>query len=451
MIDSTAMNELPDTYVDPDYPEAFDPAAWDGSMPPPMRERLPPLAMGLLFALLAMAARLSIFVRRRDFGSFAAVDTMAAAEIGIVLVSLVLVAMANRLADALDRAKGSGVSAFLGFMVVGVFSALWSPMWAYTTYRAVSVLSQFLALLVLFSYHADFHTAERRFLQLGGIVLLLQWLAIGRSSGLGGMFSLGPLHNNTLATSAAMVACYCIGESLAGLSEPGRARSLRRLGGLALVAVVVSTSSGSNVAMLMGLLFACILVRRSDLFVLLVVVGAIGSAFMSIGSIQSAVLPDKTHQQIVTLRGRTGLWSMYIDRLRGHWLLGEGYAVSARLGSTYSTNTHNVYMSAIMGTGILGSVFFLFANLQMTLRLMQRTLTRTPGAVGACSALVAGLANGMTKGFLGESYYPETLVFFSIFALAALHILPEFMDGYPPPYGWETVEDGEDGEGVELG
>jgi hypothetical protein len=45
-----------------------------------------------------------------------------------------------------------------------------------------------------------------------------------------------------------------------------------------------------------------------------------------------------------------------------------------------------------------------------------------PGSVGVTAGLAAGLVNSMTKAFLGEGYCAETLVFFALFGLAALHV-----------------------------
>lgn len=388
------------------------------------RDRWSPHTIGLMLVLLAMAARLSVLVRQRAYGEFASIDVFASAEIAIVMVTLAIVFTNSRLMPTLYRSGGTGVWPLLGFFGVGALSMLWSPMWAYSAYRSVSVLSQFLAVVLLLSYCPDFRTAEKRILQIAGVVLLLQWLTFGRSGGVSAMFSLRRLHNNTLATSAAMVACYCIGEGLVPGIARQRRKMLRRLGGVALVAVLVGTSAGSNVSTAVGLLVACALVRRGDLFLLIATLGILGTYVVSLDAVQSVLMPGKSAEQIASLRGRVYLWDIYKERFSDHALLGEGYAVSARLASHYSTNTHNAYLSVLLGTGVVGFAFFVVAMAVSGFKLVSRTLTRRPGAVGATAGLAAGLSNAMTKGFLGEGYYPETLVFFSIFALAALHIIP---------------------------
>ena len=394
------------------------------------RQRLPAIAWLLWIVVLGMAARLSLFVRQRASDSFATVDAAAVVEIALVLAALAFVVVAGRLGAVTARVRGTGYNTFGVMLLVGVSSMLWSPLWQYTGYRSVSVLSQFLAVAAAFSFETDFRSAERRLLIVIGAVVLLQWAGILKWWGLGAVFSPVAMHNNTLATSAAMVTCYCIGEFLARPFDPKQRKLLGVLGLLALLAVVLSTSGGSNVATVLGLLTACLLVRRTDLFFLILFVGTLGAMFVSQDDLTSFLLPGKTAGQIATLRGRTFLWAMYRETIMEHFWFGEGYAVSARLSGHYSTNTHNAFFGVLLSVGAVGVFFFAISMFQVGFRLIGSAVRRYPGAVGAAAALLAGLTNSMSKGFLGEGYYPETLVFFAIFAFAALYIVGNSATAY---------------------
>jgi O-antigen ligase len=381
--------------------------------------RLPPLAKAFWFVLLAVVARLAVFGRRRSGGNFASVDASAGAEVALVLLSLLLVVQSCRVPVILGKRNRAGVFVFTLALGLGVLSSIWSPLPAYSGYRAVSVTSQFLAVMVALSYEPDFLRAEWRFLQVACAVLVMQMISLGGLIG----FLRGPLlHNNTLTNSAAMAACYCLAEALSPVASTRRKRALRIVGIGALAMVVLGTSSGSNVAFLVGMLCATLLVRRPGLFALLIVIGIAGSLFLQMDVIQDVLFPGKTLDQIRTMRGRAGLWKMYLERALDHLWFGEGYAASVRLAEVYSTNTHNSFISFLLGTGVVGTLLYLLAFAKLILHTWSAAMRRVPGAVGVTAGLVAGLTNSMSKGFLGGTYYPETLVFFALFGLAVLHL-----------------------------
>jgi O-antigen ligase len=389
------------------------------SLSPLSSRRLPRIAKAFWFVLLAVVARLTVFARRRSGGDFASVDAAAAAEVALVLLSLLLLAQSCRVPVILGKRSRGGALVFVLALGLGILSSIWSPLPAYSGYRAVSVTSQFLAVMVALSYEPDFLCAEWRFLQVACAVLVMQTICLAGVIG----FWRGPFqHNNTLTNSAAMVACYCLAEALTPRATSHRKRVLRIVGIGALVIVVVGTSSGSNVAFLVGMLCATLVLRRPRLFALLAVVGIVGSLFLQMEVVQEVVFPGKTLEQIRTMRGRTGLWQVYLERALDHLWFGEGYAASVRIAGGHSTNAHNSLISFLLGTGVVGTLLYLLAFARLILHTASAAVWRVPGAVGVTAGLVAGLTNSMSKGYLGEAYYPETLVFFALFGLAVLHL-----------------------------
>ena len=111
-----------------------------------------------------------------------------------------------------------------------------------------------------------------------------------------------------------------------------------------------------------------------------------------------------------------------MERVKENLWIGEGYAATARVAEVYSTNTHNAFMSFLTGTGVVGAFLYVLGLVKGLLAGLRQSLRRHPGAIGVTAGIAAGLTNSMTKAFLGEGYYPETLIFFLLFGMAALHL-----------------------------
>ncbi|MCK9506588.1 MAG: O-antigen ligase family protein [Porticoccaceae bacterium] len=382
---------------------------------------LPRIAILLWLTLLSMAARLSIFVRRRAFGDYSSIDRMALLEIILMFIGLVLVMSSQCPLKVLQDGKRSGLSIYAAAIILGIMSALWSPLIAFSAYRALSMFTMFMAVMVAFSYEENFELAEWRFLQIAALVMLMQMIQL---TGFSPRIIYAPMvRNNTLGTSAVMIACYCLPEAFALPAGGKRRKMLLIVGIIAFLCVTLGVSSGSNVALLCGLLVAVLLLGRPELIALLLFLGLLlWLSSISTEAIQARIFPNKSEEQIRTMTGRTMLWSMYWERIQDHLLFGEGYAATPRVADFYTTNTHNSFISYLSGTGFVGLAIYLLGlgkNLALGARL---ALRKTPGAVGATAGMVGGLTNSMTKAFLGEGYFPETLIFFCLFALISLQI-----------------------------
>ena len=121
---------------------------------------------------LALLTRITVFIRQRGEEAFDRVDTAAALQIGLVVVTaLLLAAFASSLRNLWIRLARSSAQAWLAYLALGVLSAIWSLHPAYSMYRAVEVLSQTLALLVVIGSAPEAKDAERRCLGLAWAAL----------------------------------------------------------------------------------------------------------------------------------------------------------------------------------------------------------------------------------------------------------------------------------------
>jgi O-antigen ligase len=379
------------------------------------RQRPVPL-MATLCAL-AMCFRLTFLIRRRPGPSFATVDAFAMLEVLITLVSLCVIVLGSSLPVLLRRLRRTGVVPVLIFFAVGCLSALWSSLPAFSAYRSVASLSQLLLAFLILNGEESWRNAEVRLVQLCLIIMAMQVFSLGVAFGASALFS----HSNTYPTSAAMLACYCIGESLRMTGNRRRTYQLAFASVVSFALVVIGTSSGSILATAAGILVVAMLSRRSGLVVLTVIMLILAGVLFSHDTLISVAAPGKDEDQILTLTGRVTLWSDYWHMFLQRPRLGYGYAVASRIGKIYTTNTHNIVFGVVLGCGLVGASFFFFGIAHHAFGLLLGNLRSRPGSLGSIGALTAAIVNGMTKGFIGEAHFPETFVFFLLYLFGALY------------------------------
>jgi O-antigen ligase len=377
---------------------------------------LPRLLWGLL---LALAIRFTVFIRQREGGSFGEVDTNAGAEVIIVLGTLFLLLFAPAFRMAFSHVRRSSLLWLTGLYLLGMVSALWSPMPAYSAFRAVEQISQLLAVVAVLAMERDALQAERKVLLVFIACLVLDWSTVVKFYGLS--LALGAWHTNTYSASAGMVTCYCAAELMSG-RKYARNR-LWLFGAVALFAVILGTSAASNIAVAIGLAFAALSTRNwKVLSGCLLVLVMVGLASMMDRNMFSILLAGKDPEAVKTLTGRTHLWELYLPRFLDSPLLGEGYAVSSRLSDLYTTNTHSSPVSVLMGLGVVGGAVFVVWLIALLGENARAVIKRRPFALGCASGLLAGLINSLSCAYLGEGYSIVTLMFNSMLTFFVIFV-----------------------------
>jgi len=367
---------------------------------------------------LALLTRITVFIRQRGGESFDRVDTAAALQIGIVAVTLLLLtAFAGSLRILWSRLAGSSARAWLTYLGLGALSAVWSLHPAYSMYRAVEVLSQTLALLIVVGAAPGPKEGERRCLGLAWIALALDIIGHYRfTSG----FAWGT-QSNSFSAIAAMIGAYSLVEALG--SSGRRATLLYAGAGLALSILIMGSSLASWWALLTGVLAAVVLGRRGGPLMLVVIVLVMLMLVLDPGVLTTLLLRNKPAEQLGSLHGRTLLWSHFWQLYLEQPLLGYGFAIGARARSiVYTTNTHNAVISVLLGCGAVGflaaAIMALRAARELLLALRRRVLL----SGGVLAAMITALVNSMTLAFIGEGWMPSTFVFICFFALLNLHV-----------------------------
>lgn len=372
-----------------------------------------PYAFLLLLSLLAVVARLSVFVRQRSGEFYSSVDT--AAFVQILLISIIcFILPVSPLKKYAFRIMGrTSARAFLWFCVIGVFSALWSSVPQFSLYRSVEFFSQFFAVFVALLYFKSFLSTEKAVLWVSTISVLLMAGMHLRFYGLS--FSPAHWHTNTYSASAAMLFCYVAGEMISNSRKVDK--SLYAFGGIGLFFLLIGTSSGSNIAAICAIAVVCLLCRNLKIFFLVVMVGVLGFVVIDWQELFAMIFPGKSMSGIQSMTGRVGLWEMYIYDYFDQPFLGSGFAVTSRLAAHYNTNMHNGFMGALFGTGALGMFFYVVAMLRLMREFFIAHIKPKPGAIGCIAALVAGFANNMTVSIVGEQWAQPTLTLIAFWAL----------------------------------
>ncbi len=383
-----------------------------GARPHPRHQ----MAILLWLVVLAIMTRITLFIRQRT--GFTEIDVYAMVEIALVGVTIVLLVASGRVGAALRGLRKTSLLILLGFYVFGGISAVWSPIPDFTLYRAIEMISQIMAVLIALSYCPNFQSAERHFLWVSAIVIVLTMLTPIQFYGW--TFSLAARHTNVYSASAAMICCYCVGELMAG--RVFRRKMLIIFAIVSLLWMIIGTSSASIIATLCGLAVAAILSRNIKVLIACVFFGLVLAVFLSVSDVNAILFPGKTTDQIEALSGRVMLWDQYIPGIKESPFLGVGFAVVARLGRIYTTNVHNFALAVVAGTGAVGSLIVLAWIVQLIRETWRAVGQRSPGAIGCTAAVVAALVNSMGFDYLGSGIEPTTIVFVCLVAFHCLFV-----------------------------
>jgi O-antigen ligase len=304
---------------------------------------------------------------------------------------------------------------------LGVVSAVWSVMPAMSFAFAFQMFAFVWILYYLMGYHDDFRTAEKYLI--GWLTVLMLFGLFRRSIVYGHSptvsYFLNDFHELTSGGIGAALFSYCLAERTACQAgfAPGRARMLTLVAIFAFGVVLVSTSSGSNVSLLMGLC-ALALVRRNRPLLLLLVAGVLMLVvFPEIADDAIAILfPGKTERRIWNVGSRTMLWADIWQLFRQKPIWGWGFATVERLGSVYASDSHNAFMGILGGLGLIGAGIFIAFILYTIWRMYK--LRHLTGYSGLLCATVCMVANSNTYGFLSGKTYILTIAFFALISCA---------------------------------
>ncbi len=362
--------------------------------------------------------RVTVLVRPRASTEFAAIDLSATAQIGIVIIAFIMVAINKRTVALWVRTRGTSTRLLLSYYAICFVSAAWAALPEYTVYRAAEFVTMFVTVILAITYCRDFLQAERAALIASIVVIALTLVSKVILQGFS--LSLSHWHTNTFSASALMVFCYCLGEYFR--ASPDRRRTLFSFGVIGLFFVVLGTSAATNVAAVAGVVVVASLLRARILLMISIGVGAfLLLALVQLNAadpdlIMEALFPGKSTNQIVTMHGRTFIWANLFDYFRQQPVVGHGFAaLSSPRGLLFAADPHSSFFSIIVGTGLVGLSVALGYGFRLMKEFRRTVRMNVAGAVGCSAAIVAALINSLAK-TLVFSEWEETSVVFACFS-----------------------------------
>ncbi len=366
-----------------------------------------------LFIPFLLVLRITVFLRQRDSTKFTSIDFLALIQIMLVIFTCFLLLLyVQRLKLFWYRCSGNSGRALFWYYIIAGLSMTWSALPKYTIYRALEFLSQFSAVFLAISLSKDYFNAEKKVLLVTIIIIFLGTSPIWKQLG---AITLAALHNNTYSTSATMLFCYCLGEYLNAKHK--RKRLLRNFGVAGLFLVIIGTSAASNIATVAGVAVLALLTRNRYLVGFVFCGVIIGLLTLSMHDIVLLLFPDKSDAAIISLGGRIHIWNIYFDMIKKQPWLGYGFASSTRMAIFYTTNTHNGLIAVLLGTGLLGMVFFGAFLWRLSREIIQNLRNRWSGSFGCSAALTAAIVNNMSVSFIGEQWTTMSMTFTCYLAL----------------------------------
>jgi O-antigen ligase len=378
---------------------------------------------------LLLLARLTVLVRQRAAEQSQTIDGSAGLQIVLVLAAfaaLFVLTSPRRLAKMIAR---SSIAGLVGFYILGLLSALWSPLPAFTAYRAFEYLSQVLIIFAALSCSWSLEKAESRFLKITLLVVLLQIVGALKLSGWR-VTSLGSYHSVTFGLSAGMGACYAFGEAFSRGGKKGRRFLL--VGFFFSFFVFLSTSASSIVATAIAFFMLALLSRRLRLAVMALV--ATGLLFLVPSErLKSVMFPDKDDKMISSMSGRKAMWEGFFSLIEAKPFLGYGMSIGARYGGgSYNINSHNAFLAVLLSAGALGAGVVISTLAALMVECYRNWALHRSGALGCAAAMIMAFVNSNTIAFFGEDWCTPSHTFVCLWALHALFVCRRPNSPTPP-------------------
>jgi O-antigen ligase len=387
-----------------------------------MRRNLACIQIPLLLFVLIQA----FWWRGRGAENYATLDARVLVQVGLVVLLVPGLLGNGLLREVFLLLRGKSANWFVGIYGLGLLSTLWSAHRVYSGYRAFECLVILISAFALLRAHGSFLQAEKKTLL---ILLGLGFLGIAHTARMQGIsLSPGAWHSVLNGCLGAMVLSYCLAERASSrvLTSSGK-KLLRRCSILGFFLIALSSSAGTNVALVMGLGVIVFLSERRSLKVLYLL-GCLAAvlAFLLLGGtefLQSLIFAGKSTESIATGHGRNVLWTLYYNKIMERPWLGWGFAMLPRVVEEfYTTSSHNSIIGIAGGMGAAGLLVLLIFMVAYTRELWAAIRMGLPGARGCLAASVVAFVNSQSNGAFGEQVGMNSIGIFLLLGLFTLFV-----------------------------
>jgi O-antigen ligase len=373
------------------------------------------------FLLISLIARVTILNRVRDVGAYSRLDASALVEIIIIGLCFISLMIWPEFKVNFQKFLRKPLFILLLYYLFCLSSSIWSRNPVFTLYRSFEIIVLIIFIYNLLASYEDFDLKEKvtiKSLLLFLCLFLIMYLKDnGLSRGISGF------HTNAYTVFSGAGFVYCLGEffSASGKRKNFLLWSLPFL----LAGLLIGTSLASNVATICGLSIIFIFQKKYRRYLVVIVV-IVGIYLFLLDDAKSFFydffLGGRSEQQLSTLTGRKVLWDAYFRMIKTNPLIGNGFAVGARIASGFggisTTNTHNGFLEVILGTGIIGCLIFGLWLIKTFFKLVRNQLVNRKGSTGFLAAFTMIMVNNLSISIIGGAFHSTlitTLLLISFF------------------------------------
>ena len=312
------------------------------------------------------------------------------------------------------------IKSIIWFYTFAVLSTMWAYLPTFAFFLSLQNLVLIFTLIWLFSLMKSFKTTEKAFLYFAIAIMIFE-VVVERIINNPAVF----IHFLPGGSASAICISYCFGELMAKKKmDLERKNTLRNTLILSIIILITSTSSGANIAAILGCCIALLFSGNIIWACLILIIGIILYLNQDlIMHLMLLVMPGKTEAIIESGNGRETIWNGILAVAAQRPLIGWGYACGERVASNYLnwtlSDSHNNYLGVYGGLGWIG-LFFLIIHQIVTL---WTTFTKRMkiGYTGLLCGLCCATINGYSYGYLSGKACSITVIYFSMVILTFIY------------------------------
>lgn len=349
-----------------------------------------------LVILFVPILRKTVFNRARDMKDFDKVD--GSASIAILFTVIALYVVVTKWQDIKDYFEEN--KSFVYYYFICIFSILWAGFSSAPLigYKAIEVLASYLFVMIIMIEMDDTKNRFRfvlSFLSIMNLIYLIYYRHHDNA------FPLLGITQFLLSLGAIKYNIFSYKEMLHHIV-------------ISVLTIIVATSTASWLSLIIGLFFFFGTRQKGTNIILLIVTALLFYIVWNIfeESIFHIIFKNKTESEIASGSGRQLLWDAYIKGWKESPWLGYGFIVGEKgaIASKYilfATNTsHNMMISVLVNTGIIGMVFWLMFLWKQCKICWDNSLIENPYALSCFPALIAMLVNANSFPIIGSEWSP---------------------------------------------
>lgn len=380
--------------------------------------RYPPWGIFLLYLFPALRGTV-LYRVRANATDYTGIDAYALLDIFALFLNCGIVAYywKKTKREALSHSSIVFWSLFYVFCLLSVFWRVPGTSAVYVLYRAGTMLIMTLSTYFMFSRIPDDQSAFRFLMNIIGIIMMGGFLKA---------LSTGHLHTNSYSACAALLGILC----LVGMKVDFlKWKQVKWYFIFAMICLVCGTSSASNIAFLVGIIFYYCLTRKNvNLGKFIVLSILLYGIWSCLGEFVIHILfPGKTMEGIASATGRVNMWEHMLEMWKLRPLTGWGFCVGERSGAQfgymYALHAHNGVISILVNTGLIGLFLWGMHFLIMTTNCYKKMGFHSSYAAPILAGMIVMFVNNMALATMG-TYWTGTsmcvtamLVFYEIFIM----------------------------------